>query len=75
MKKQKACKSVLKIGPGHQSNANCERLGPHVQHRDSNMGYYWTKQKFSGHSDESPEDWIGDPAPPKKVAGKARGAK
>lgn len=60
--RQKKCKAILHVGPGHQSRAECERRGPHLQHWDSNMGFYWTKQKFSVFFDDSPEDQLSDAA-------------
>ena len=51
-----SCGAKLGVGPGHQSTARCERRGKHSQHWDTNMGFYWTKQKFSGYFDDSPEE-------------------
>lgn len=58
----KPCRAILGVGPGHQSKAQCERRGKHIQHWDSNMGYYWTRQKFSGYFDDSPEEQLSDAA-------------
>jgi hypothetical protein len=58
--KKGECGAEIWHGPGHQSKALCDRLGPHYQHANSTYDLYWSKRKtFSGYFDESPEENLG----------------
>ena len=55
-KADKPCEAVLFCGPGHQSRFRCERKSKHIQHWNTDGGYFWTKQECSGSMDDSPEE-------------------